>query len=178
MQPIVHPVVGYICYAAYTRGRDGESPRDLPALVAVVAATLPDLIDQPLYHAGVTPVGRTVGHSLLGAVPLVVLAWLLARRWDRQTLGVAFAVGYASHIAADIPWHLLSGDSHELGFLLWPITHMPPYSGVKSLGTIGGLEVTTLALEAVIFLAGVALWWRDGRPGLVTLRRALSVDDT
>ena len=178
MQPIVHPVVGYICYAAYTRVRDGEPPEDTPALVAIVAATLPDLIDQPLWHAGVTPVGRTIGHSLLGALPLIVLVWLLARRWDRPTLGVAFAIGYASHLAADVPWHVLAGDYHELGFLLWPITHMPPYSGVKHLVTVGDLEVTTLALEAVIFLAGVALWWCDGRPGLGSLRRALSVGDT
>ena len=172
MQPVVHPVVGYICYAAYTRLGDGEPPEGAPALVAIVAATLPDLIDQPLWHAGVTPVGRTIGHSLLGALPLVVLAWLLARRWGRPTLGAAFAIGYASHLAADVPWHVLAGDYDELGFLLWPLTHMPPYSGVKQLGTVGGLEVTTLALEAVIFLAGGALWWHDGRPGLATLREA------
>ncbi|AXR78601.1 metal-dependent hydrolase [Natrarchaeobaculum sulfurireducens] len=171
MQPIVHPVVGYVCYAVYARWADGTPPASSPAAVAVVAATLPDLLDQPLYHAGITPVGRTIGHSLLFAVPLVALVWLVARRRGQSRLAVAFAIGYGSHIAADVPWHVLAGDYHELGFLLWPVTPMPAYSGVKTLGTVGGLEVTTLWLEAVIFVGGVALWWADGRPGLDLLGR-------
>ncbi|THE62925.1 metal-dependent hydrolase [Salinadaptatus halalkaliphilus] len=172
MQPVVHPVVGYLCYAAYARWADGNPPASTPATVAIVAATIPDLLDQPLYHAGITPVGRTVGHSLLFAVPVVALAWLVARRRGRDRLGVAFAIGYSSHVATDIPWHVLADDYHELGFLLWPATQMPEYSGVKPLGTVPGLglEATTLWLEAVIFLGGVALWWRNGMPGLDLVR--------
>ncbi|ELY59949.1 metal-dependent hydrolase [Natronolimnohabitans innermongolicus] len=173
MQPVVHLAVGYLCYAAYTRWRGGTAPADLPALVAVFAAGLADFIDKPLYAAGVVPVGRTIGHSLLFAVPLIAVVWLLAARRDRRVLGVAFAIGYGSHIATDIPWHVISGDFDELGFLLWPITEMPAYTGVKPLGTVAGVEVTTLWLEAVILVAGVALWWADGRPGVDAIRRAL-----
>ncbi|WP_247000045.1 metal-dependent hydrolase [Halosolutus gelatinilyticus] len=173
MQPIVHPVVGYVCYAAYVRLDRGEAPASAPAMVAALGATVPDLIDKPPWLLGAVDVGRTVGHSLLFAIPAVVAVWLLARRRGHDRLGVAFAIGYCSHVATDVPWHVLAGDYRELGFLLWPITPMPPYTGTKVLGTLAGVEVTTLWLEAIVLVAGVALWWRDGRPGLESIRRAV-----
>ncbi|MDJ1430732.1 metal-dependent hydrolase [Halostagnicola sp. A-GB9-2] len=171
MQPVVHLVVGYICYAAFTRWRDDRAPSEAGALAAVAGAALADLIDKPLVAADMVAVGRTIGHSLLFAVPLIIVVWALARRSNRNVLGVAFAIGYLSHIATDIPWHLVSGDYHELGFLLWPITDMPPYTGTKPLGTVVGVDVTTLWLEAVIFVFGIGLWWYDGRPGVEAIRR-------
>jgi len=171
MQPIVHPVVGYICYAIYTRLSDGNRPEAEPTIMVIFAATLPDLIDQPLWLLGITPVGRTFAHSLFGAVFCIGIAALIAHHYGRRDLGVAFAIGYLSHIAADIPWHVMAGDYHELGFLLWPVTEMPAYSGVKTVGSIGGVEITTLWFEAAIFLFGVVLWWVDGRPGFELLRR-------
>lgn len=176
MQPFVHPIVGYLCYAGYTRARHRRSPRGGPTIVAVFAAILPDLIDQQLWIIGVTPVGRTFAHSLFGGVLIVGVVGFLARRRGRQELGVAFAIGYISHIAADIPWHVLAGDYHELGFLLWPVTEMPAYSGVKAVGTIGGIEVTTLWFEAVISVVGVVIWWSDDRPGLDVVRRHVRND--
>ncbi len=175
MQPVVHLAVGYLCYAGYTRRRYGSVPGEYPTLAAILGAALPDLIDKPIWLAGVVDVGRTIGHSLLLVVPLVIVVWLVTRTRDREILGVAFAIGILSHIATDIPWHVLSGDYHELGFLLWPITPMPEYTGTKPLGTVPGLEVTatTLWLEAVILVAGVALWWADGRPGTAPLRRTV-----
>lgn len=171
MFPVVHPVVGYLCYALYTRSYRGERPDGRAAAVAVGTATLPDLIDQPLRVAGVTPVGRTVAHSLVVAVPVVVLVVAVTRRRDRSVLGIAFAIGYLSHVAADVPWHVLAGEYGELGFLLWPITSMPAYTGTKTLGAVGGVEITTLWIEAIVLVVGICLWWRDGRPGLGFLRR-------
>jgi len=173
MQPIVHPIVGYLCYAAYTRFRHDSPPQSEPTVVAVGAAAIPDLIDQPLWLAGVTPVGRTIAHSLFGAAVLVAAVAYLTRRAGRVDLGVAFGVGYLSHVLADIPWHLLAGDYHELGFLLWPVTEMPAYSGVKTVGTIGEVTVTTLWFEAAIALVGILLWWYDGTPGLDTVSQYL-----
>ncbi|NUC73124.1 metal-dependent hydrolase [Haloterrigena sp. SYSU A558-1] len=170
MQPIVHLAVGYLCYAGYVRWREGTPPGERATIVAVFGAVLPDLLDKPPWLLGLT-VGRTMGHSLLFAVPLVLAGWSPARSSGRSSLGVAFAIGVASHLATDVPWHVIAGDYDELGFLLWPITPMPPYSGTKSLATVGGLEVTTLWLEAVILVAGAALWWVDGRPGLDPSRR-------
>lgn len=176
MQPFVHPVVGYLCYAAYARWDRGDAPDPAPAAAAVVGATVPDLVDQPLYQVGIAPVGRTIGHSLLFAIPVVALVWTVARRRNRDRLGAAFAVGYGSHVATDVPWHVLAGDYDELGFLLWPAAHMPEYSGVKPLGTVPGLglEITTLWLEAVVLVGGVALWWIDGRPGLEWIRNRIT----
>ena len=169
MQPVVHLAVGYLCYAAYTRWRSGQSPTETATLVALVGAALPDLIDKPLAAAGVVPVGRTIGHSVLFAIPLITLIWLLTTRVDQRELGIAFAIGYLSHLVTDVPWHVIAGDFDELGFLLWPVTHMPQYSGVKSLGTVAGVEITTLWLEAIIFAVGFGLWWSDGRPGISLL---------
>ncbi len=171
MLPIVHPVVGYLCYAAYTRIRRGQRPDGEPTAVAVVAATLPDLVDQPLWLLGATPVGRTITHSLLVALPVVAVVGVIARRRGRPELGIAFAIGYLSHLAADVPWHVLAGEYDELGFLFWPITHMPAYTGTKTLGIVWGVELTTLWIEAVLFVTGIGLWWYDGRPGLELLRR-------
>lgn len=165
MQPPVHLAVGYLCYAAYSRRRDERSPGQLPTLGALAGAAIPDLLDKPLAAAGAVPVGRTIGHSLLFVLPLAAGVWLVARGRGRPEIGVAFAVGILSHVATDVPWHVLAGAYGELGFLLWPITPMPAYTGVKSLATVGGYEVTTLWLEAPVLLAGVALWWDDGRPG-------------
>lgn len=166
MQPIVHLAVGYLCYAASVRLRRRGRPADTPTAAALVGALLPDLIDKPIWLAGLTDVGRTVGHTLLVAGPLLAVAWWYAAARDRRSLGVAFAIGLGSHLAADVPWHVLAGDYRELGFILWPLTPMAPYAGTKSLAAVSGVEITTLWLEAIVFAAGVALWWVDGRPGI------------
>lgn len=173
MQPIGHPVVGYVCYAGYTRARYGDRPDGAAALLAVCAAMLPDLIDKPLWLVGVTPVGRTVGHSLLGVLLIGGGIGAIARSRGRPDLATAVLVGYSSHVVADVPWHVLVGAVRELGFLLWPITETPAYTGVKPIGTAFGVEVTTLWIEAALFVAGGALWWTDGRPGWDVLRRRL-----
>ncbi len=170
MQPVVHLAVGYLCYAVYSRWRYDRLPAGEATVIAVIGAAIPDLLDKPLYWLGIVPVGRTLGHSLLFVLPLVGIVWILAKRAGRRELAVAFAVGILSHIATDVPWHLLSGEHHELGFLLWPITPMAPYTGTKPVGTLGGVEVTTLWVELVILVCGIALWIADGTPGTAAIR--------
>lgn len=173
MQPIVHLVVGYVCVAAYWRWTRGRPPGDVVTAAALFGAALPDLLDKPPWLLGIAPVGRTLGHSLLFVVPLAVGIRLLTAGLDRRPIGTAAVVGLLSHVATDVPWHVLSGDYVELRFLLWPLAQTPPYTGTKPLATAGGLEITTLWLEAVVFVGGVALWWADGRPGVAAVRRRL-----
>lgn len=174
MLPPVHLVVGYLSYSLYSRWRYGRPPIGWLAAVAVLASAIPDLIDRPLYWLSITPVGRTVGHSLLFALALIALVRLVASRRGHTDVAAAFAIGYLSHIASDVPWHLLSGEYHELGFLLWPVTPMPPYTGTTTLGVFAGVEVTTLWLEALVVGCGLALWMADGAPGTETVRDRLS----
>lgn len=170
MQPYVHLAVGYLCYAWYCRWRYDRVPGEGAVLVTLLGAAVPDLVDQSLAATGATSVTRRVGHSLLFGGPLVAAVGAVSIRRGRRVLGVAFAIGYLTHLAADAPWHLLAGDFHELGYLLWPITDMPPYSGVKSLGSLGGVDITTLWLEVVVLAAGIVRWIRDGTPGLGSIR--------
>lgn len=166
MYPLVHPGVAYLCYVAILRIRGRHGPGDRAAVALVVGSILPDLIDQPLYRLADVPSTRTLGHSLLVAIPICFFVWVLIRRFDvPDRVAGAFAVGYGSHLAADAFWPVVLGLPLELGFLLWPITDSPPYVGQKPLGALAGRTVTTLWVELLILGTALLVWWRDGRPG-------------
>lgn len=170
MYPPVHPVVGYLVYAGFTRVL-GRTPSDGIAVpVLVVATLLPDIIDKPLLWMGVVPSGRTLGHSLLFAIPVMIVVSLFFYRRGSPEAGVAFAIGYLSHIAADALWPLVVGASGELGFLLWPLTYSPPYEGQKYLTTVMGIDVTTFPIEIALLVLGLAVWISDGTPGIAYVR--------
>lgn len=167
MFPPVHAGVAYLLYAALRRVVDAGPPGDRATLALVVGALLPDLIDQPLYHLLALPSTRTLAHSLLVAVPASLLVFLAVRRSSLpDSVGAAFAVGYLSHPAADALWPLVFGLYSELGFLLWPLTHSPPYVGRKPIATVDGVVITTLWIELPILAAALFVWYRDGTPGL------------
>lgn len=166
MFPPAHPGVAYLLYSTSRRLVDGEAPTTLATLSLVGGAVLPDLIDQPLYHLAGFPTTRTIGHSLLLALPVCLAVALLVRRSSLpRPVATAFAFGYGAHLAGDALWPLVLGLRDELGFLLWPVTHMPDYEGTKPLVEVGGTTVTSLWVELVLLALAVALWWRDGRPG-------------
>lgn len=167
MFPLVHPGIAYLAYAVVRRLTGTDPPADLPTTALVVGALLPDLVDQPLYYAVDLPSTRTVGHSLLVAVPVCVAVVAAVRRSVLpNAVGIGFGVGYLSHSVADALWPLLLGLYEELGYLLWPVIHSPPYVGQKPLGTVGDVTVTTLWIELPILAVALVLWWRHGRPGL------------
>lgn len=167
MFPPVHPGVAYLVYAWYERAFRGGPPGRLETLVLVFAATVPDLVDQPLYHLGSAPTTRTVGHSVLVGAILSLVVVLAVRRWSLgDRVGRAFAAGYFLHLAADAVWPLLLWIPAELRYLGWPFVQQPPYEGTKSLVTIGDVGVTTLWVELVLFALAIVVWWRDGRPGV------------
>lgn len=166
MLPPAHPGVAYLLYSALRRHRADISPTDRATLALVGGAVLPDLLDQPLYHLAGFPTTRTVGHSLLLAVLLCLAVAAVARRRGLPAaVPGAFAFGYGAHLAGDALWPLVLGLYDELGFLLWPVTHMPAYQGTKPLVEVGGTTVTTTWVELPLFALAVVLWWHDGRPG-------------
>ena len=167
MLPVVHPGVAYLVYAGVLRIRDRAPPGDLATLALLAGAVLPDVIDQPLFRLVDLPSTRTLGHSLLFLGPVCAIGFLAVRRSSLpDTVGTAFTVGVLSHPAADALWPLAFGLYRELGFLLWPVTESPPYEGVKTLVIVGDVTVTTVWIEIPLLVTALALWWRDGRPGL------------
>jgi hypothetical protein len=180
MWPWGHAAVGYLLYSGVLSVR-GCTSEELPVLALGVATVLPDLIDKPLaLWLGVLPEGRSLAHSLLFAVPLFVLVWLLIRDRCPET-SVAFMLGYLSHLVADGWRAILSLDASQLTYLVWPLLPLPDYPK-DSLG----LHIATLAEsvvelnpevalhepmgpatgQMVLFVIAAALWVRHGRPGL------------
>ncbi|WP_232688805.1 metal-dependent hydrolase [Halobacterium zhouii] len=183
MWPWEHLAVGYILYSGYSRVRYGDSPDGTAAVVAVVASQLPDLIDKPLaWGLSVLPGGRTLGHSLVFAVPVLLVFWALARRADRPDLASAASIPYLAHLVGDVVYPaLLPGESATLGFLLWPFTGGSGSSGVGFLDHLTELlanfgtyatsaaGVAYLVFDVVLVGGFVFLWLLDGLPGVAWL---------
>jgi hypothetical protein len=183
MWPWGHLAVGYITYATYTRYRHDAHPTAAPVVVLTLATQLPDLVDKPLaYSVGVLPEGRALAHSILVAAPLCALALAVARRRDgwRARSGVAFAMGYATHLLGDAVRSLLALDSRGLTFLAWPILPPPDYDTTSFDGHVeqfreattrlAGGELTPFATEWLLFALMVGLWlWHRAPPLGATL---------
>jgi len=194
MWPWGHLAVGYVLYSLGVRARTGEAPDGWNVVALAVGTQFPDLIDKPLaWWLGVLPGGRTLAHSLLVAVPLVLVLGVLARRYDAGPRATAFAVGYLSHLAGDALVPALVGSPRELAFLLWPATPMVVYENpplvadlaltraavadlVAAVLAPGGfaavLAVVTspvVLTELAVIAALGALWLADGLPPLPEL---------
>jgi len=175
--PWEHVAVGYLLVSAATRLLRGRPPTRLAGVVAVGAALLPDLVDKPLsWGLAVLPSGRSLGHSILIAIPVVIVVAVAARAMDRRDLGLAFGLGYLSHLAGDVAYPLVVDGELRLGFLFWPIVP------ADTSGSGGGLPYLTelvaeflqyltspigvLYVAADLLLVGTALvvWLLDVRP--------------
>lgn len=166
MWPWGHLALGYLTYSLVCRAR-GTRPTPGPVAALLVGTQLADIVDKPLaYWAGVLPGGRTLAHSLLFAMPVVLLVVFVARRRGYGTHGTAFAVGYATHLVGDAAEPLLVGSYGELSFLLWPVLPTVVYDIEPSIlwqlshATVG----VAFAAELVVGAITLALWWADGRP--------------
>lgn len=138
------------------------------AIVAVlVGSQLPDLVDKPLaWELSVLPTGRSLGHSLLFAVPVIAVVLVVARRRERAFAGVAFGVGYLTGILTDVPGEVFSGEFSRATFLVYPLLPLPAYDQEPSLlAHLGGIDLTTafLVQVAVGALVAVLALWEYGR---------------
>lgn len=185
MWPWGHLAFGYVLYSAASRGWLDEPPRGSAVYVLLLATQLPDLVDKPLsWSLGVFPTGYSVAHSVFVAVPVGIGVALVAWRRDRIAAGVAFVVGYWSHLLGDLLVGAVTRQPVVLGRVLWPLVSMPPYAE-----RMGALERAMTYFVAFVvelrsaddplllliyvgpFAAAILIWIVDGMPGLPWIRR-------
>ncbi|WP_440991991.1 metal-dependent hydrolase [Haloarchaeobius baliensis] len=187
MWPWGHLAFGYLCYSVLARLRRGRAPAALPVVVLALATQLPDLVDKPLaWSFEVFTTGYGVAHSLFLAVPLVLVAGLVAAAVDHDELGWAFGVGYLSHLLGDVLFGLAFGVEDPFGRVVWPLSDPSGYSR-----DYGFVERVAYYLEAflvqladgdlgvyvplylVLFTVVFGLWIADGVPPLGALYERL-----
>ena len=192
MFPWEHLAFGYLCYSLLTHLR-GRIPTGRAALAVALGTQFPDLVDKPLsWTLDVLPAG-VFAHSLFVALPLSVLVLVVAHRFSRTEHGVAFVVGYLSHLPADVFPSLVFGEEARWWFLFWPAVSRPgvdvsnpivgPGAGAGLLTNAAyyfqGYLDALLSPRGLVYVAGellvlaavFALWLYDGRPGLDVLGR-------
>jgi hypothetical protein len=175
MFPWSHAAFGYLLLlaAVFLLGRQVSRAELLAVLVGTQCA---DIVDKPLaWWFGLLPSGRSLAHSLVLVVPLV--AAVVAVAWYRHhpEVGLAFGLGYLSHLVGDAYGALYYWRTEELTFLLWPI--LPPYpyddfTGFAHFATSVELSLTLVtaflaaAAVGVVFLVQFyrAPWWQTPRP--------------
>lgn len=194
MWPWEHAALGYLLFSLGLRTLGRSPPSDAAAFVLLFATQLPDLIDKPLsWGFGVFPSGYALGHSVFVALPVGLLALAWGLRGDRPRLGVAFAVGYWSHLASDVLDPLRYGLPPNPGRVLWPVVTGGPYEEDLGIGrgfvyienflaSLWALDPVTLIVAYLLLPVGtIVLWVIDGTPGLApffrlasTIRRQIS----
>ena len=188
MWPWEHLAVGYLAYSLLWRAWTGDPPDGLSALTVAVATQLPDLIDKPLaWTFGIFPGGYSVGHSIFVATGLSALALAISGRRGRPALGVAFAVGYLSHLPGDLLYLYVVNGYLNPAVVLWPAVPAVPGSATSGLiahfvtflrayvrSLARGRLVWLTLFEVALLVAALVVWLRDGRPGVSDLRRQVA----
>ena len=180
MWPWEHLAVGYLCYSLGVHLFARRAPRGWPVVALAVGTQFPDLVDKPLaWTFAVLPAGHSLAHSLFVALPASALAVLVAWGLDRRQVGVAFAVGYLSHLPADVVYPALIGGHPNVGFLFWPV--VPAVETQTDLGFVemvrtlfvryaaelrSGRLTAYVAAEVGLLLSTFLLWLHDGSPPL------------
>jgi len=176
--PWEHLAVGYLLFSPSVRLSAARTPTGVEAVVLAVATQLPDLIDKPLaWWSSVLPSGLSLGHSVFFAVPAAAAVLALATRLDAPFVGVAFGVGYLSHLLGDVAFNSLGG-TLRVGFLFWPLVSRPSGGETALLARVaelwGSFQIFLgtpagrfyLFVEAAVLALAFALWVADGAPGV------------
>lgn len=187
MWPWDHLAVGYLVASLWRRGRSRRPPREAEAVAIVLGSQFPDLVDKPLgWGTSLLPSGHSLAHSLVVALPVAFVVYALSRRLGRGDVGAAFSLAYLSHLPGDVLYPVVVGRSPNVAFLFWPLVDLPASRPVPLAGRVLELFVQFLAflqtprgiafllVEATVLLVAALLWWRDGWPGLATLRRSVT----
>jgi hypothetical protein len=171
MWPWAHAALGYLWYTLYLRGRNAGVPAGWSVVALGIGTQFPDLVDKPLaWYLSVLPYGRTLAHSLFVAVPVTLLVSWLARRRAHRLVGVAFGVGYLSHLFGDSFHALVTLTWSDLGFLVWPLVAPPETEVVGLLAHLRDIEGSPFFLFGLLLTGSMLLLWHHhGHPGLTEL---------
>lgn len=176
MWPWGHLAFGYFSYSVFTRLSSLRELDGYSVLLVVFGTQFPDIVDKPLawtFH--VLPSGRSLAHSVFVAVFVSILVGMYCRYRGRSDLGIAFTVGYVSHLIGDGLGVLLAGEYAYLSYLGWPILPPPPYGDeggfLAHIPTIG--LTPSFMLQVVLVTLLYVLWIEDGAPGRSGIRRFL-----
>jgi hypothetical protein len=194
MWPWEHLAVGYILLSIYCHGRAGTPPTEWSVLTLAVATQLPDVIDKPLAWQFGILTGTSIAHSILVSLLLIFIVGIVSGRIGRPAVSTAFAVGYLSHLLADLAYPMIRGRGHfAWGAILWPgperVVTEPSTAAAGSgastvqtgagflsqvghrfgdfvsfLGTPSGQAY--LLLELILLGSAITLWVLDGKPGI------------
>lgn len=173
MWPWGHLALGYLLYSLYYRFNRVRLPPGPEALLLALGTQAPDLVDKPFaWTVSILPSGRSLSHSVLIAALVLSALVILADRYDRRNLGLAFGSGYAIHLVGDALYPLFRLDFEHLTFLAWPLLPLPSYD--EDHGIIEYILAADLtpevAFETLLFAVAILAWRADGYPGLETLR--------
>lgn len=183
--PWGHAAFGYVLYSLGRRLATGEPPSGPGVLLAVLFGTqLPDLVDKTLsWGLGLFPQGYSIAHSVFVAVPIGLLV-LSVTNSGRRDIGVAFTLGYWSHLLGDAILAVPKLGVSPSDRLFWPLVTLPPYEEETSLiervgrivgeffgGPLTADHLVFLAIYSLPYLLVFGLWIADGAPGVAHVRR-------
>lgn len=158
MMPWGHFAVAYLPIALYDLWRERRLPDRRTVIVVLLATQLPDAIDKPLaWWFGILPSGRSLAHSVLFAIPLVLLVTAIAWRLDRPRIGAVFTLSYLSHLYGDSYLIAIHGiDFPYTTSLLWPLFPVPSPVQPSVIAHFTRVEPTPFVLAQLAFLIAVA----------------------
>jgi hypothetical protein len=125
----------------------------------------------------VTAYGYAVAHSAYVALPVGLAVVALARYRTRTSVGVAFTLGWWSHLAGDVLLGVVLGNPYALDRVRWPLATLPADGGRPLLDRVGHFLVNwveILVASDAIWLTAVyvcalgaawVLWLVDRAPG-------------
>lgn len=186
MWPWEHIAFSYLGYSGLSHASGNGSPGHWATIITVVASLLPDIVDKPLaWGIGVLPAGRSLGHSLLVAIPVILVIYAVSWRLKRGPIATPLAVGYLSHLAGDVIYPLVVKREFRAGFLFWPLRPAESDNGppqallghvMEVLRDFAAFLMTTpglayLYIELLALLFAMFVWLNDGAPGPGVLRK-------
>lgn len=146
MWPIGHIASGVLIERAVNSAPDSKAYAAL-----LIGVLFPDIIDKPLGVLNVVPAYHTVAHSLFSGAFVTILGYVLG---EEKGILHNFAVGYVTHILADL---LLTMDKwDQVEFFFWPVLR-PENTVNRAVSDYVADYMTSPWFALELVLAGLAL---------------------